>query len=160
MSASLARLRLLLRRRHWLRYNGAVKRRSALVVIGAALTLPTMSLELRAGLATRNDPREWGRWWISDKITCINPFYPRDGRETIYRPYERFAGTDTVGAFLGVYDSLCCGQQTGFPEDFSSYLQQRVASIDYLLTYADAADRVDPFGMIVPGMSGEFYADL
>ena len=138
------------------RYNGAMKRRSALLTLGAATLLPTVGLGSLGAAVKPNDPREWGRLrpgW--DKICCgVNPCFPRDGRETIYRPYERFARTDTVGAYLDaslrLYRDVYAGRRSDLPIDFHAYLSQRVPNSQYLALYADPADKIDAFGMIVP----------
>lgn len=131
-----------------------MKRRSALLTLGAATLLPPVGFEPVRASVIPNDPREWGRLrpgW--DKISCgINPCYPTDGRETIYRPYERFARTDTVGAFLDV-EAYVWGEPhkekyRDLPADFSAYLRQRIPNPQYLWLYAKPSDRIDAFGMI------------
>ena len=143
---------LLLRWRAVTRYNVNMKRQSALLVIGAAALLPTVRLERLQAAVRRNNPQEWGRWWISQEICCVNPFYPRDGRETIYRPYERFARTDTVGAYLDVRPYLWGAPQgrtlRGLPADFDVYLMQRIPEHRYL-EFENPSDKIDAFGKLV-----------
>jgi hypothetical protein len=139
------------------RYNGSMKRRSALLALGAATLLPTGGFAGRLGplgaSVIRNEPKEWGRWWISRKICCVNPFFPRDGRETIYRPYERLARTDTVGAYLDVslylYREAYARRRPNLPTDFHAYLVQRIPESRYLESF-NPASKIDAFGMIVP----------
>jgi hypothetical protein len=135
-----------------------MKRRSALLALGAATLLPTVGLGPLGVTVKPNDPAEWGRLrpgW--DQICCgINPHFPVDGRETIYRPYERFARTDTVGAYLDVTAYLWGqgapyrGTYRDLPADFFAYLGQRVTSHRALELDADPADKIDAFGNIVP----------
>jgi len=132
-----------------------MKRRSALLTLSAATLFPAITLEPSGASVIPNDPREWGRrrpGW--DVICCgINPCFPTDGRETIYRPYERFARTDTVGAYLDVEAYLFGephrGAHRDLPRDFSAYLRQRVPNPQYLWLYAKPSDTIDAFGMIV-----------
>src|ERR1700676_322105 len=98
-----------------------MKRHQALLTFGAVILLPAIA-EPPAVIAASvkpNDPVEWNRWWISKRICCVNPFFPLDGRETIYRPYEQCARTDTVGAYLDVLVSICreryAGRLTNLP---------------------------------------------
>lgn len=91
----------------------------------------------------------WGSPNIIACGTCAS--YPTDGRETIYAPYEQFARTDTVDAFLNVYNYLYGEPHWGeyaLPENFMDYLQQRTLSID-AVREAHKLDRIDEFGKIV-----------
>jgi hypothetical protein len=131
-----------------------MRRRSALLAIGAVAVLPSAGLAGPRG-PRRNDPREWSRWWIGQASCSVNPFFPRDGRETIYQPYERFARTDTVGAYLDVSAYLCAqggphrSAYRKLPDDFCHYLGQRIPW-NQCLWECNQANRIDAFGMIVP----------
>src|ERR1700688_539520 len=107
------------------RYNGIMKRRFALLTIGTVILLPTVGLEPLGVSVRRNDPADWHRWWWSS-ITHVHPTYPREGRETISRRYERSARTAPVGSYLDVTACLWGEPYRGtyhdLPDDFNDYL--------------------------------------
>jgi hypothetical protein len=75
--------------------------------------------------ATRkpNVPAEWDTAWPSI-VNHQKTWWPIDGRETIYEPYERFASTTTVGELRSALARVAAGDPA-LPADFASYLRQR-----------------------------------
>ena len=79
----------------------------------------------------QNDPALWNRRWVDglekrDHTGIVNPYYPTDGRDTIYDPYEKIAPTKTVGEYLAAFERVeNRDAPPEWPKDFGAYLSQR-----------------------------------
>jgi hypothetical protein len=94
-------------------------------------------------LRAANDPAEWRRFW-DHGITDVNPWWPIDGRETVYDPYEALAPTDTVGAYREAVARVEA-RDGSLPADFAHYLAQRLPGA--LSDDADDACPIDRRGL-------------
>ena len=93
-----------------------------------------------------NDPAQWTEQWDKgprEHSGHINPFYPTDGRDTIYEPYEAYASTGTIGGYLAARERALDGDPA-LPKDFGAYLSQRTAWPSdqlFLMPHETALDR-------------------
>jgi hypothetical protein len=76
-----------------------------------------------------NDPADWGKTWRDPRedpntTAHINPWYPTDGRDTVYPPYERLAPTGTIGELVAASKRVRDDDPT-LPPKYASYLAQR-----------------------------------
>jgi hypothetical protein len=97
----------------------------------------------------KNDPGEWQRTWLPEGMSNSgSATYPRDGRETIYDPYEVHAPTTTVGGYLAAVAAAMphgTPPPARFPEDFAYYLLQRTPTLFGLEHYPPETP-IDRFG--------------
>jgi hypothetical protein len=99
----------------------------------------------------KNVPAEWSRSWqkSDDPLDMYgSATYPRDGRETIFDPFEAFACTSTVGDFLIAYQRAERGDPT-LPDGFQHYLRQRTSNPERIFFVCEPDDRIDRFGDVV-----------
>jgi hypothetical protein len=73
-----------------------------------------------------NEPNEWRNVAPPDQ-THLHATFPRDGRQTIHRPYEYAQPTTSVGDYLRAADRVRRGDPA-LPRDYADYLAQRVPS--------------------------------
>ena len=81
------------------------------------------------GVGGTNDQKVWRTRWVFPEhfkhAGHINPYYPTDGRETIYDPYEAIAPTKTVGEYHDASERAMSGDPA-LPKDYRAYLAQRI----------------------------------
>lgn len=104
----------------------------------------------------KNIPADWAtaHKGAPGVIDEMNATWPRDGRETLYPPYEQYAPTTTVGDYFEAQDrcakdfeNVMKGQKAHFPLDFTLYLAQRVQSAWTLRQYPDDT-KIDKYGRV------------
>lgn len=96
----------------------------------------------------KNDPTEWTRSWHQDDDPLDmygSDTFPRDGRETIFDPYEALAPTTTVGEYALASQRVEDGDMT-LPADFGDYLQQRVQSPWWMMRSCELDYKINRFG--------------